>query len=1076
LGKNSVHTNCDQSATTCDQHWSQLAQAAMPPISLRLLGTFQVLRDGAPVTRFRGDKVRALLAYLASEADRPHARAALAALFWPEQGDDLALRNLTQALTRLRAALGDEGTLLDSTREALRWRAAAWVDVQEFEQLARSTEAADLARAIELYGGEFLSGFSLPGCEAFEEWLLLMREQLHQLALGTLARLAEMHEQTGDYAALCASARQQLALEPWDEAAHRQLMRGLALAGDRSAALNQYERCREVLANELGVEPDVETRTLYERIRAEEFTPATRDVAAPRHNLPALLTSFVGREAELAELAVLRAQPDMRLLTLVGAGGMGKTRLALEIARASLETYADGVFFVPLASLATASELPSAVAQALDLALHGDPATVLLRFLRTKQLLLILDNFEHLSDGADLVMALLQEAPEVQIIATSRARLNVRGEQIYLVQGLEYAAEATPAEATTSPAMHLFVQAARRAQPSFNLSEANLPGLLQICRLVYGMPLGLELAAAWAEMLSLDEIAHEVERSAEFLMAEWADAPERQRSMRAVFDWSWRLLSESEQQVLCRLAVFRGGFTREAAEQVAGASLRVLTTLVHTSLLRRADGSATSTGRYQLHELLRQFAAEQLHALPHERVVVGARHSTFYLQFVAERERRLARNELHEAAAEIQRELDNVRQAWAWAAEHAQVAALEASAYGVWQFYRWIGLVAECQQIFRLASEELTAQCQRAGDDLPARRLWECSLSTLLAIQAHCLSQQGRYEEALVQARLAIVLGETNRNVEGEMLGYLVWGQVRTYTGHNQEARSMLMHAISLILGVHGPEYEIEGLFASALLAAQEAAYEQASSYAAQGLQLAQGMGYLVMQAKAQLLMGYTHARLERRVDAAAAYRQALAITADLGHVPLAAEARAGLASVALAEGDLALAQTEVEALLPILAKYVHVGLDEPFAIYLACYRVLDVLRDPRAAMVLQAGQRLLHEYADRIADDSLRRSFLENVATQQGKGAFWQRNGAILRALAATHLELHAGAVDPADLEVDAFADTQATGIDRSEAGVVGGVVDVIQNAPDLIDAEDDRPGLDGDETDRGAARGAGA
>src|SRR5262249_22586642 len=298
-------------------------------------------------------------------------------------------------------ALGDEGTLLDRTREALRWRADAWVDVREFERLARSAELAELARAAELYSGEFLAGFSLPGCEAFEEWLLLRREQLHQLALGTLARLAELHERAGDYAALCACARQQLALEPWEEAAHRQLMCGLALAGARSAALTQYERRRELLANELGVEPDVETRALYERIRAEAFTPARRDVAAPRHNLPPPRPRFVGREAELAELAGLRAQPDPRLLTLVGVGGIGKTRLALEAARASLEGYADGVFFVPLASLAMASELPSAVAQALDLAVHGDPATALLRFLRTKELLLIFDNFAHLLEGAE---------------------------------------------------------------------------------------------------------------------------------------------------------------------------------------------------------------------------------------------------------------------------------------------------------------------------------------------------------------------------------------------------------------------------------------------------------------------------------------------------------------------------------------------------------------------------------------------------------------------------------------------------------------------------------------------------
>jgi predicted ATPase/DNA-binding SARP family transcriptional activator len=728
-----------------------LTEAAMPSLSLRLLGTFQVLRDGAPITRFRGDKVRALLAYLATEADRPQARALLATLLWPEQGDDLALRNLAQALVRLRAALGDAGTLLDGTRDALGWRAAAYVDVPEFEQLARSVEVADLARAAELYGGEFLAGFSLPGCEAFEEWLLLRREQLHQLALSTLARLAELHERAGDYAALCPYARRQIALEPWHEAAHRQLMRGLALSGDRSAALAQYERCREVLANELGVEPDVETRALYERIRAEEFTPATRDVGAPRHNLPALLSPFVGRQAELAELAGFCAQPETRLLTLIGVGGIGKTRLALEVARASLDAYADGVFFVSLASLATASELPAAIAQALDLSLHGrDPATALLQFLRSKHLLLILDNFEHLLEGAELVVALLQQAPRLQILATSRARLNLRGEQIYVVQGLEYGAEAMPEEAATSAAVRLFAQAARRARPGFQVSEAKLPELLRICRLVYGMPLAIELAAAWAEMLSLAEIAQEIERSADFLTADWLDAPQRQRSMRAVFDWSWRLLSESERQVLRRLAVFRGGFTREAAEKVAGASLRVLSNLVHKSLLRRAEGSATGAGRYELHELLRQFAAEQLDA-QEQGAAVRERHARYYLELVAGEEGVLHGHEARLSLAALGAARDNIRAAWTWAVGAEQWDTIEAGLHGFVLYTTMSGLVDEGVQSLAAAVARLRSTPQ------PERvRL----LAQLLAYSAQLLDRQEARDPVITVAREAMALAQ----------------------------------------------------------------------------------------------------------------------------------------------------------------------------------------------------------------------------------------------------------------------------------------------------------------------------
>src|SRR5262245_43058230 len=218
------------------------------------------------------------------------------------------------------------------------------------------------------------------------------------------------------------------------------------------------------------------------------------------------------------------------------------------------------------------------------------------------------------------------------------------------------------------------------------------------------MPLGLVLAAAWAEMLSLDEIAQEIERSADFLAADWADAPERQRSMRAVFDWSWRLLNDAERHTLLGLSVFRGGFIREAAEVVVGASLRVLTCLMHKSLLRWSEAGGLG-GRYGIHELLRQFASETLGR--DDRIAVEARHSAFYLAFVAARERRMARNEPREAAAEIQAEIDNIRQAWAWAAQQCEIQALDASAYTLWQYYVFAGLISEGELAFHVAAERI---------------------------------------------------------------------------------------------------------------------------------------------------------------------------------------------------------------------------------------------------------------------------------------------------------------------------------------------------------------------------------
>ncbi len=251
----------------------------MSTFALSFLGTFDVTRDGVPLTRFRSDKVRALLAFLATAADRPHTRAALAALLWPDHGDEAASRNLSQTLLRLRAALGDsaaESPLLFITRATIQWRReAAGLDVAQFARLARSADPDDLALATALYRGEFLQGFGLADCEPFEEWLLLTREQLHVQALATLHTLTSHYLAQGRWTEAMDGAHRQIELDPWREVAHRQLMQALAESGDRASALAQFARCRKVLADELGVEPDSDTHALYERMLAGDLTPSS---------------------------------------------------------------------------------------------------------------------------------------------------------------------------------------------------------------------------------------------------------------------------------------------------------------------------------------------------------------------------------------------------------------------------------------------------------------------------------------------------------------------------------------------------------------------------------------------------------------------------------------------------------------------------------------------------------------------------------------------------------------------------------------------------------------------------------
>lgn len=530
---------------------------------------------------------------------------------------------------------------------------------------------------------------------------------------------------------------------------------------------------------------------------------ATLDAPTPSF-LPEPLTPFIGREHELAELVERLQQPAVRLLTLVGAGGMGKTALALAVGQAILDRstapppnpksrpeavasqarpnpkYSDGVFFVALAPLTSAAALPPAISTTMGLSLQdGDPWQTLYQQLRNKHLLLILDNVEHLlqeSSEIDWLVTFLQAAPGVQILATSRERLNLRGEHLYHVQPLAFSERASLAEAATAPAIRLFVQGAQRNAADFTLTSANLPNVLRICRLVQGMPLGLELAAANVGLLPLADIASEIEQSAEFLAVDWQDVPARQRSMRAVFEWSWQLLNEVEQRTLRQIAIFRGGFTREAALQITGAGLPALLGLMRKSLLQRSETSATAE-RFQMHELLRQFAAEQL-AYAGELAAVEAQHSHFYLTFVANRAKRLARREPLPASEEIQAEIDNVRQAWTWAADHGQIAALDQAAYGWWQFCLFRGLGSEGKRTFALAVAGARHQLATLGNDPTARQPGEQALSKLLAIHANYLFAQGQDETMAAEAREAIALGATSGGVEGETFGTFVLGRV----------------------------------------------------------------------------------------------------------------------------------------------------------------------------------------------------------------------------------------------------------------------------------------------------------
>jgi predicted ATPase/DNA-binding XRE family transcriptional regulator len=437
----------------------------------------------------------------------------------------------------------------------------------------------------------------------------------------------------------------------------------------------------ELLAQHLRIAAD--QRELFLRVaraelRVDRLPPPALDSRPAPSNVPCPATPLVGREPELAALGKLLLDPQCRLLTLVGPGGMGKTRLAIEAAHTHRAAFADGVYLVSLAPLSAPEFIVPAIAGALGFSFYEpvDPKAQLLNYLCEKKTLLVLDNIEHLliedppqGNGVELVAEVLQRAPQAKLLVTSRERLDLQGEWVFDLEGLPVPPESSH-DIESYSAAALFVAAARRVRAGFALSEQNRAAVARICQLVEGMPLGIELAAAWVWVLSCWEIAQEIERSVSFLATTRRDVPERHRSLRAVFDHSWRLLSADEQRGLRQLSVFRGGFEREAAGPVAGTTLPLLSALASKSLLYRRD-----TGRCDLHELIRQYSAFKLSEAGEE-AVTRQRHLDYYRDLAEAAELLLLGAEEVKWIERFEAEIDNVRAALAWGVEQDVAGAL----------------------------------------------------------------------------------------------------------------------------------------------------------------------------------------------------------------------------------------------------------------------------------------------------------------------------------------------------------------------------------------------------------------
>jgi predicted ATPase/DNA-binding SARP family transcriptional activator len=656
-------------------------------LEVRLLGTFEVKHKKKPIN-ISSRPAQSLFAYLILNARSSHRREKLAGMLWPDSLEETARDNLRHALWRLRKVFpskpATEYLLPDDLSIAFNASADYWLDAAELEKLSENASVDELITSLSEYQGELLPGF-------YDEWVVLEREHLYSIFEHHMARLMSLLQNEHRWLDVLDWAKRWLKLGQKPEPAYRALMSAHAAQGDMSKVAATYERCIRSL-KEFGIEPSDQTRALYERLKAgKETFEADSTVSlkekrkgVPKTNLPVPLTSFIGREKEVEEIIKLLGKN--RLVTLIGSGGVGKTRLAIQSANRLINKFKDGVWWVDLVGLTDPSRVPQAVAQVVDV--PGIPNQPLIKtlaeYIRTKQTLLILDNCEHLiSACAQLADQLLSACEKLKILATSREGLDLLGERIWPVPSLslpEMQATYAIKSLNKFESIRLFSERALLVQPKFEITDQNAQAVAQTCRRLSGMPLAIELAAARVKMMSVDEIAKRLDDRFDLLTAGNRTALPRHQTLRATIDWSFDLLSQTERILFRRLSVFVGGFTLKAAEGisagediVASQVIELLGNLINKSLVRveERSGDVQLETRYGMLETIREYAREKLREAGEE-VMLRNRHLEFFLNIVEEVGPKLEGSEQKLLLDRLEIEIDNLRAAMDWALEGQQ--------------------------------------------------------------------------------------------------------------------------------------------------------------------------------------------------------------------------------------------------------------------------------------------------------------------------------------------------------------------------------------------------------------------
>ncbi len=731
--------------------------------SLRLLGTPLAL-TGAQELALPSSKPVCLLYYLAVRGEWV-TRDELALVFWPDSDEGSARHALRQLVYRVRGIAWADG--LEVSSERLRWTVRC--DVQRLrDALARG----DWSAAVASYGGRFLEGVELPDAPGFEAWCDLERRTLEERYLEAAVKAAAALELRHAFRDAAELLRGALRHDPLAAHVVRALLRCLAMAGELDAAASVFTRFESELAEQLGVEPDDKTRALMRQIAAGEH------VQSRPHNLPGQPTPFVGREAELRSLATRITDPGCRLVSLVGPGGMGKTRLALQAASDQIGAFRDGVYYVPLAAAQGVEAALVALAEALNVPHRerGDVWAQLIDHLREREILVLLDNLEHLLMAAPRLAELLEFAPHLTLLITTREPLDLRGEWVMDVHGLALPEEGqAPNQAADS--MRLFAQAAGSPWHDFSSRDSALEHVARVCRKLAGVPLAIELAASWAHLLTPGELVKAIENDLGFLSSSRLDVPERQRSLRGLFEGSWERLPVGERDLLMRMACFVGDADLDAVKAVAGGELPSLLKLVRRSLLKR-----DADGRFTMHPLIRQFVGEELASVPDVADETARRHTEHYVGVVS---RWTAYGAGAPSLSSKRRDLTEVRRVWQRACEAGDWDSVAAMLPGLLDVHD-VGI----------ASRHYLDWLSEALGRLPAGRGLERLRGRLLAHRAACVQRLGRYAEAERDVAKALELLAGEPPLLERAIAWRAAGNVAYLRGDHDSARAAFTRAL----------------------------------------------------------------------------------------------------------------------------------------------------------------------------------------------------------------------------------------------------------------------------------------